>query len=372
MKLSRFRDRRMAALKLGTLVLVVIVGLSASAKFSVAAEKVTLGFPHTVGITSTTMHLVLSKELGYYAAEGLDVEFLYFNGSSITAPQVATKKVDIAWGGASLLIKARQKGRDYLPIKFFYNWLRSSVWEFAVLADGPIRSLQDLKGKKLGISNRGAGNIPQTMAALRSAGLEPGTDVGLVPVGYGAPAFRALTTGAVQALNLFEGMHVILETRGTKLRRLAYDEKFSEMFSDGFYTHDDTIKNRGAMLAKFGRAVTKGIIACEANREACTRAMWKHIPIRKPVKGPEAKHLANSAKVSKARYERILAFEPGTPRKFGEYPAGSWRQFVDVLYAEGELNTRDIPIDTLFTNEFVADFNKFDAVAVRRQARAAN
>ena len=321
MKIGRFRNPRLAALKLGTLALVVVVGLFASAKFSVAAEKVTLGFPTTVGITSTTMHLVLSKELGYYAAEGLEVEFLYFKGSSLTAPQVATKKVDIGWGGASLLIKARQKGRDYLPIKFFYNWMRSSVWEFAVLADGPIRSLQDLKGKKLGINYRGAGNIPQTKATLRSAGLEPGIDVGLVPVGYGPPAFRALTTGAVQALNLFEGMHVILENRGTKLRRLGYDEKFSKMFSDGFYTHDDTIKNRGAMLAKFGRAVTKGIIACEANREACTRAMWKHIPIRKPVKGPEAKHLANSAKVSKARYKRILAFEHWNTKKIRGVPS---------------------------------------------------
>ena len=69
------------------------------------------------------------------------------------------------------MIKSRQKGRDYLPIKFFYNWMRSSVWEFAVLADGPIRSLQDLKGKKLGINYRGAGNIPQTKATLRSAAL---------------------------------------------------------------------------------------------------------------------------------------------------------------------------------------------------------
>ena len=58
--------------------------------------------------------------------------------------------------------------------------------------------------------------------------------------------------------------------------------------------------------------------------------------------------------------------------KFGEYPAGSWQQFIDVLYAEGELNTRDIPIEALFTNEFVADFNNFDTVAVRREARAAN
>ena len=42
------------------------------------------------------------------------------------------------------------------------------------------------------------------------------------------------------------------------------------------------------------------------------------------------------------------------------------------VYLRLGLNTRDILIDTLFTNEFVADFNKFDAVAVRRQARAAN
>jgi NitT/TauT family transport system substrate-binding protein len=47
-----------------------------------------------------------------------------------------------------------------------------------------------------------------------------------------------------------------------------------------------------------------------------------------------------------------------------------WKAYVDALYAGGQISTRDIPIDTLYTNEFVREFNKFDTDAVVRAAKA--
>ncbi|HMV38192.1 MAG TPA: ABC transporter substrate-binding protein, partial [Plasticicumulans sp.] len=45
---------------------------------------------------------------------------------------------------------ARQPGKQNFPLKFVYNYLRNSVWEFAVPADSQVKTIADLKGKTIG------------------------------------------------------------------------------------------------------------------------------------------------------------------------------------------------------------------------------
>jgi NitT/TauT family transport system substrate-binding protein len=336
-----------------------------------AADKVTFGIPNPSGLSDTTAHLALSETLGYFRQEGLEVEMINFKGSAVLLPQVTTKKVDIGWGGPDILITGKQPGRDIVPLRFFFNWLRSSVWEFVVLDSSPIKGLADLKGKKVGVNFLSGGQIPQTKATLASAGLQVGRDVDLIATGYGPPAFLAITSGQVEALSLFEGQHVALENRGTKLRRLKVPERYERLFSDGFYAHDDTINSRGDVLTRFGRAVAKGIVACDANPEACIRALWKLHPEKKPTAGNEDKQLADSTRVLKARFARIMAFEPGAPRQFGQFPEAPWRDYLQTFKEVGQIANASVPLDQLYTNQFVAEFNRFNADEIRQQARSA-
>lgn len=346
----------------------IVLYLSAGAR---AADKVTFGIPNPSGIGDSTAHFAFAIELGYFRQENLDLEMINFNGSAVLLPQVATKAIDIGWGGPDILITGKQPGRDPLPLRFFYNWLRGSVWEFVVLESSPVKTLAELKGRKIGVNFLSGGQIPQTKATLKDAGLQAGNDVDLVPTGYGAPAFLALTTGKVDALALFEGQHITLENRGTKLRRLKVPERYTRLFSDGFYAHEDTIRNRGSLLARFGRAVTKGIVACEANTEGCVRALWKLYPSKKPVEGSEEKKMADAVRILQARMTRILAFDAGAVHTFGEFPEKPWRDYLQIFKEVGQISSDNVPLEQLYTNQFVPEFNKFSVEEVRRQARAA-
>mgnify|MGYP000328935099 CR=1 FL=1 len=42
------------------------------------------------------------------------------------------------------------------------------------------------------------------------------------------------------------------------------------------------------LIARFGRAVSKGSVACDANPTGCLQAFWKHYPDQKPKVGAEA------------------------------------------------------------------------------------
>lgn len=331
-------------------------------------QKVTVGVPNGIGLTDTTAHLALSMELGYFKDEGIELDLVNFRGTAVLLPQVANKTIDIGWGPPDIAIAGKQPDRDNVPVRFFYNWYRSSIWEFVVLEESPIKSLEDLKGQKVGVNFLSGGQIPQTKAILQSAGLDVGRNVDLIATGYGPPAFLALTSGQVQALALFEGQHVTLENRGTKLRRLKVPAKYEALFTDGFYAHDDTIKNKGKMLAGFGRAVSKGMVACEANPDACVRTLWKLIPSRKPTEGGDEKNLADSVRIMKARFLRLFFFEPNTKPLFGEFPEQPWRDYLQLLKGADQIKSADIPLTNLYTNEFVPAFNDFDREKVRQQA----
>ncbi len=69
-----------------------------------------------------------------------------------------------------------------------------------------------------------------------------GTDVEFIPVGTGAPAFLALTSKKVDALNLWDAQHLTLENTGVKLRRLAISEKYASLFSNGYVAHNNLYK----------------------------------------------------------------------------------------------------------------------------------
>lgn len=350
------------------LILTSVLAATTTMVAAESLEKITVGVPNGIGLTDTTAHIALSMELGYFKEEGLEIDLVNFRGTAVVLPQVAGKEVDIAWGPPDIAIVGKQPNRDNVPIRFFYNWYRASIWEFAVLDESPIKSLEDLKGQKIGVNFLSGGQIPQTKAILQSAGLEVGRNVDLIATGYGPPAFLALTSGEVQALALFDGQHVTLENRGTKLRRLKVPAKYESMFTDGFYAHDDTIKSRGKMLGGFGRALSKGMVACEANPKACIHSLWRLIPNRKPAEGSDEKNLADALRIMQSRFLRLFFFDPNREKLFGEFPEKPWHDYLQLLKDAGQITTTDIPLANLYTNEFVSAFNDFDREKVKQQA----
>lgn len=347
-----------------TLALVALTGLCTLASTAMAQTKVVFGT-----VTAVTLSLgapVAAKQLGFFKEEGLDVDIIEFNGTGTLIPQMNAKRVHIGYPNPDTLIVSRQPGKDPLPLKFFYNATRESGWEFIVLADSPIKTLQDLKGKKLGVGALTFGNIPITKAMFK----ELGAEVELVPVGVGAPAFLAFREKKVDALNLFDSQHATLEVQGTAIRRLAMPKKYKDLFSNGFVAHEDTLKENPRMLAAFGRAVAKASVFCEANRAACVRAFWAAYPNQKPT-GDEAKALADGIKIMAARFDKYLDFDGATERRWGEFPPQAWRDFATTLFEGGQISTKDVPVETCYTNALVPEMMKFDAAAIVARAKAA-
>ena len=346
---------------------VVTIGLGAIT--ASAQEKIKFGTASSISLTSAPLTFAISQ--GYFKAEGLDVEVVPFRGGSgVLIPQMINKSIDVGFPTLDVLMVARQPGRDYMPLKFFYNVTRTSIYDVVVLDTSPVRSLADLNGKKIGVGALSWGNVPITKAMMKDAGLESGYD--LIAVGMGSAAYQAFTSGRVDAMNLFDVPHADMEQRGIKIRRLPIKDKFMQLGSNSLIAHEETLKERPKMVIGVGRALAKGTIACEANVQACVKAFWSAYPEQKSTTGSDEENLANAVMVLNTRLEKMLAFPAGAPNRLGEFPAQMFKDYIDALYVGGQLTATDIPIDSLYTNQFVDEFNRFDRGEVARAAKAMN
>lgn len=354
--------RRMLAASAAAIGLLSGSGLQAAN----AAEKVVFAYPTNISLSNAPT--LMAVGMGYFKEAGLDVQITFFQGAAVMLPQVTQKHITFGWITPDPLIVARQPGRDALPVKLYYNGIYMSPFEIVVEQGSPIKALADLKGKKIGVGAMSWGNLSVTKAMLKGLGMELQRDYEFVPVGVGPAAFRALADGKVDALNLFDTFHVQMEAMGAQLRRLPEQQRYRELFSSGWIAHDDTLRNRPDLVIAFTRAATKGVVACNANPVACVKNFWSLYPNTKPAEGTEEQKLADAVKVLKVRLATMVP-ESGADR-MGYYTDQSWKYYVEALYLGGQLASRDIDVNTLFTNQFVKEINNFDAAAVIKAAQA--
>lgn len=123
--------------------------------------------------------LVVAQEKGFFADEGLDVTLIAPADPNDPPKLVAAGKADIAIGYQPQLHLQVDQG---LPLVRFGTLVATPLNSVVALADGPIKSLTDLKGRKVGFS---VGGFEDALlgAMLRSAGLAA-EDVTLVNVNF--------------------------------------------------------------------------------------------------------------------------------------------------------------------------------------------
>ncbi len=334
-----------------------------------AQQRVVVGLPSPWNVQFALF--TFGEQLGFFREEGMVLERVGVTGSAVLLPQIAAGQVQFGYANPDLAIIALARNEP-MPVRFFMNWLRSQTFEFVVPEASPIRTLADLKGKKLGVGALTWGNLPLSRAMLASQNVTWQRDVEVLPVGLGAAAWRRMQTGEVDALNLFVGEHLRMELAGIKIRRLPMPEAFRTLFSNGWVASEATLRDNPRLAVGFGRALVKSWIACKANPEACARSWWAAVPSSRPPEGQEATELALQSRIVLTDRVQIDDFAAGSSPVYGQFPDGAWQRLIDVMRSEGQIQRSDLDISRLMTGGLIADINQgIDPAAIEATAKAA-
>ncbi|WP_333823723.1 ABC transporter substrate-binding protein [Pinisolibacter sp.] len=137
--------------------------------------------------------LVVARDKGMFEAEGLDVELIAPADPSAPPRLVAAGQADVAVSYQPQLNLAVKEG---LPLVRFATLVETPLNTVIALDGGPVKSLADLKGKKIGFS---VGGFEDAIlgSMLATAGLKL-SDVTLINVNFALTA--ALVSGQVDAV----------------------------------------------------------------------------------------------------------------------------------------------------------------------------
>lgn len=329
-------------------------------------QTVRIGYPPAWSAVEAA--IPFGDTLGFFKDEGIALEYVSVQGTAVLLPQVASGSVEFGIMTPDLAIIAASKGEPF-PVKFFYNFYPRNIFEFTVLKDSPIKTLADLKGKKLGVGALSWGNLPMSRLMLQDVGVTWMKDIQVMPVGVGPAAWERLKSGSVDALNLPATQNVMMEQGGTPIRRLEIPEAFRKVFSNGIATSDELIQKKPELVEGMGRAVAKSMVACMANTENCVRAYWKIDPSSKPAPDGQAQWIRTFVAVNQGTYK--IGDMASSAGKYGVYTDSDWKNIIQKMKDGEQINSVDFDTSQLYTDRFTKSFNNFDANAVRSAANAA-
>ena len=334
------------------------VAATAFAQSAPPLKKFRVLLPFKDGITF--FPISTANQLGYMKEEGIDLDLQVVNGSSAVVQQLAAGNAQMAVILAPNTLLGFAEGVKY---KAFYDSLTRNTFDVKVLPNSPINKLADLKGKNIGTIDLTRGDLPLLRAQLQHAGLVPSRDVTFVALGPTLPVHAiALKEGKVQALNLSWNNTVSVEAAAGKLKCITCDSEELQLASETTVATDAVFKQDRRYVVGFGRAMAKATLFAETNPEAAIAIMKKVAP---------AEH-TDPAFTKTFFNAALVIMKPRQPGKYGLSDVGSWDRLQNFMSipAEGATGmTTKVDVKQLVTNELVDEMNRFDADAVRRQAR---
>ena len=234
-----------------------------------AADKVRVTY---ASVDALYAPYFLGVEKGYFKQLGLDVELVQAGGG-VATPALMSGNVDFSSSSGSA-VSAIIKGA---PLKVIMTLATSLPWK--MWATNPdVKSLQDLKGKPVGVETRGGLDELATRAALIRAGL-PQDWVIYSPIGIGGiQRVAVVQSGSMPAvfLSYFEekmarhngalnNAHILVNFAGN-----------IDIPYNGLATSQALIDKNPTVVERFLKGVMMGVGYMKTHREATIQTMLKY------------------------------------------------------------------------------------------------
>lgn len=357
--------RRTLTIVLGLVLMVSVAGCNpnrgnddGSGSGGAADTDVTLMLPFQKGLSFWSE--MLPEELGYYKAEGLTVKVQPSGGGTEALQQLLTGNVDMAMVAPAVILEAAAQGKKVtVPYTDKYKGLFSIV----VPETSDIRSPADLKGKTVGVTDFGSGEMPIVRAILGKAGLTEGEDVKLVAVGEGNPAVaKAIKDARVQAYGASWSDFIPLMGLGLQFREVTYPD-IQALPSEVLAVRPDYYQANQETVLKVARSMAKASYLVTRYPDKWLGLLKKLAP--QDVSDPELAQLAMDVWLDIAAYPK-----EGDQYVFGRSDETAWRTLESVGREFGGDDSRqEVDVSTIVDNGLVDQINDFSREEVDKQGQ---
>jgi ABC-type nitrate/sulfonate/bicarbonate transport system substrate-binding protein len=189
----------------------------------------------------------VGKETGIFAKNGLDIEISGFGGDAKLQQAMAAEAIDVGLGsGPGMAFIAKGS-----PVKAIATMAGPPlIFALVVHADGAVKTIDDLKGRKVGISTVGSATswLMNEVSRQHGWGFDGFT---LVPIGENAARIAALKAGAIDGCVVDVGSALKFAEHGDGRILMRFGDVAKDFIMHVIFATDQAIAEKPAGLSAF-------------------------------------------------------------------------------------------------------------------------
>jgi len=219
----------------------------------------------------------VAKELGYFNEVGLDVDILQFDSGVRATQALVSGGVDAILSSSEPVIIGIARGAD---LKIIYSF--SHKLTVVMVAADRIRTLQALKGARMGVQEVGAFREILSRAVLIKAGLTP-QDVQYVSIGS-AGYIPALVAGRIDTavLQADQTAEILRSARGLRIL-VRYWDLLPDYWYGAYAVKEDQLRTNMDVLTNMVKAIITAHRALYTDRKLAVDVITKYTGFPRPV-----------------------------------------------------------------------------------------
>lgn len=211
-----------------------------------------LKVPYPLG--GSTSYFWVAYRSGAFDKYGLKIQPIYIRGGRAAVQALLAREALVEFQGGSTSISAWAQGAKELT---FIGAVGNRL-DYVLVTGPSVRRVEELKGKKIGVSQIGASSDFIARFALRQLGLNPDKDATIIGVGGAGERWAALSGGHIEA-SVFQPPFTLLARKSgypvlIDLSKLDFHYAIS-----GVLTTRSFIRSEPEMVMNFMRGLADGM-----------------------------------------------------------------------------------------------------------------
>lgn len=294
-----------------------------------AAERIRIGYS---SISGSYIGLWVAHDAGLFQKEGLEDQIILIPSGSQLAQVTVAGEVDIGSFNGSSAMAAALQGAD---IKIIGNTTNKMI--FSIYAKPHIKSIEDLKGKKLGVTRFGSSTDISARYALRKFNLQPEKDVIILQMGSMSSIMGGLQGGSIEAGLVSPPTLFAVDKLG--FREIVNITDMNLAFPNpSLIVQGGILRNRPEIVHKFMRAYARAIHRARNDKELTFKSIAKYTKVDDPFILQKAYDLYIGKVLEQAPYIDTVGMKNALDDLAKKLPAArdaKPEQFIDHRFIEG-------------------------------------
>ncbi len=273
----------------------------------------------------------VAAEKGYFADEGLEIQFDYsFETDGVAL--VGAGELPFAVVSAEQVLLARAQS---LPVVYVMAWFQKFPVAVIAQADSGLDTPAALRGQTIGTPLLGGANYVGLRALLSAAGV-PAEEVTIEAIGFNQVPL--LTTGQVDAVVVYSNNEPIrLAAQGEEFSVIPVSD-YAALAANGIMSSETVIANEPELVRGFVRALLRGLADTDANPDEAYDITTRYV-----------EGLTDAALEKEVLAATMALWQADRP---GFSDPAAWENMQATLVESGLLGEA-LELSTAFTNEFI-------------------